>query len=63
MVDKGKIDLWGFDKIRQVEPPDEVVERVLADMDIARDYPKVYEQARQLKEKRQGKESDNGNGD
>ena len=43
------IATWGMSEVAEFTPPAEVVDAVLEDPEIALDYPKVYEKAKELK--------------
>lgn len=47
-------ELWGTEDPPSAVPPPEVIERILADPVIERDFPEVYMLAKRLKELLQG---------
>lgn len=50
------VNIWGGNKTDDSKTPDEVLDAVLADFEIACDYPEIYEQAKKTKRDREQKQ-------
>jgi len=50
------VNIWGCEKPDDDKIPDEVLDAVLADIDIAFEYPHIYEKAEKMKREREQKQ-------